>query len=91
MAMKIWVFMCFNPRPHEGDDIWPTAEPPIFTCFNPRPHEGDDDDWSDNTLYIDLFQSTSPRGGRPHAVHVYRHNKWSFNPRPHEGDDPEML
>ena len=33
---------CFNPRPHEGGDVWMLSVVAAVGCFNPRPHEGGD-------------------------------------------------
>ena len=55
------------------------------TYFNPRPHVGDDSD-AKSPDFAGLFQSTSPRRGRP-SEFCGVHPIFDFNPRPHVGDD----
>ena len=56
----------FNPRPREGDDVTSHAEFCSCRNFNPRPREGDDGDIAGKLTKVRLFQSSSPRGGRPY-------------------------
>ena len=55
--------------------------------FNPRPHEGDDIFFRHGNTFLLVFQSTSPRGGRPNLCSKWISSNPDFNPRPHEGDD----
>ena len=76
----------FNPRSHEGNDIFEVGWIEDHKYFNPRSHEGNDIR-AQQIMYVrDRFQSTFPRGERPdsngsHGPEV------DFNPRSHEGND----
>ncbi len=55
----------FNPRPREGDDGRGQPHGAQRRYFNPRPREGDDLASAITFSCLVIFQSTSPRGGRP--------------------------
>ncbi len=76
----------FNPRPHAGDDPDRQGKRARGDDFNPRPHAGDDR-WDVFFPHIyNIFQPTSPRGGRHGQARAVVPER-DFNPRPHAGDD----
>ena len=62
----------FNPRPHAGGDRFELPRPFNSPCFNPRPHAGGDTIAVGCAARRRLFQSTPPRGGRPHPASCLR-------------------
>ena len=56
---------CFNPRTHEGCDLWLRRQWIMVKSFNPRTHEGCDTEQMQYLKSLALFQSTHPRGVRP--------------------------
>ena len=58
---------CFNPRPRAGGDRRSLSSASSSTSFNPRPRAGGDHCKWFVLLDYRLFQSTPPRGGRPHV------------------------
>ena len=75
----------FNPRSHEGSDgsldlyynylLISIHAPTRGATFTRIVH-----------YFHYLFQSTLPRGERPHTTHSVD-GIWDFNPRSHEGSD----
>ena len=58
------LFLYFNPRSHEGSDLYSSISPGVASYFNPRSHEGSDTVGPCHALLYDPFQSTLPRGER---------------------------
>ena len=56
----------FNPRPHAGGDLSCPTCSGSGASFNPRPHAGGDNNRPGIHTRPRRFQSTPPRGGRPH-------------------------
>ena len=78
---------CFNPRPRVGGDRGDRALRRLLRCFNPRPRVGGDLSRAGDHR-VRKFQSTPPRGGRPHRTPALdRHAPRVFNPRPRVGGD----
>ena len=79
----------FNPRSHEGSDgsldlyynylLISIHAPTRGATFTRIVH-----------YFHYLFQSTLPRGERPHTTHSVD-GIWDFNPRSHEGSDVQKL
>ena len=75
----------FNPRAHEGHDVFARVTHHPSADFNPRAHEGHDlMRWSAERQK--QFQSTCPRGAR-RGIGMFAVFDGYFNPRAHEGHD----
>ncbi len=78
----------FNPRPHEGDDSTSDVSGSSDIISIHVPTRGTTLLALLDNREVDIFQSTSPRGGRLYIGQCRRTQERYFNPRPHEGDDP---
>ena len=58
----------FNPRSREGSDAFYRFLHGYNPYFNPRSREGSDAYGMDRTEEVRRFQSTLPRGERPHSI-----------------------
>ena len=76
----------FNPRSREGSDSVNLPLPISPENFNPRSREGSDIKFRPLLLFVNLFQSTLPRGERLHQLKHTRLVPY-FNPRSREGSD----
>ena len=90
MPEEIWQKYYFNPRSHEGSDIYGyvrISTPKQFQSTLPR---GERPDKIRNLREIFRFQSTLPRGERLHVTAISGYFS-DFNPRSHEGSDMIFL
>ena len=76
----------FNPRSHEGSDLYGAYGVGSFQNFNPRSHEGSDPTGRRHTLYVPISIHAPTRGAtestcKSSCILSY------FNPRSHEGSD----
>ena len=67
MVSCLGALLSFNPRTHEGCDTYGGTSLHQQSGFNPRTHEGCDATVFKYLLPIFMFQSTHPRGVRPHV------------------------
>ena len=86
LCKAIYQTVSFNPRTHEGCDVFCYFTKIYSLCFNPRTHEG-----CDSFTYLSQFLpiSFNPRTheGCDFCSPSRSLHRWSFNPRTHEGCD----
>ena len=75
----------FNPRPHAGGDKFKRQFVIVVYVSIHAPTRGATER-GDRDAIPTWFQSTPPRGGRPHTARIIT-TAQSFNPRPHAGGD----
>ena len=77
----------FNPRSHEGSDIYRGAGKSRSPYFNPRSHEGSDDRRLNQWPKVQQISIHAPTRGATYLNGQEIPNIRNFNPRSHEGSD----
>ena len=76
----------FNPRSHEGSDMYAKKSRKWRVYFNPRSHEGSDFKAHKNGSIQTYFNPRSHEGSDYNCA-IRQYSSHDFNPRSHEGSD----